>query len=69
MTADTPSALSKPLYVRLPVDVLEELEAESVEDGIPVSTLIRRAVIRERRNMRGDGENSVRAARDTSRRS
>lgn len=41
--------LGRPIPVRLPVDLEEELDAESARDGIPISLLIRRDLLRVRR--------------------
>lgn len=47
--------LAEPVHVRLPIEVMKALEAESNRDGIPVSALVRRAVLREYRLSEGDG--------------
>lgn len=46
--------LSQGLFVRLPEQAVEVLMRESERDGIPISALIRRAVLRELRLGGGD---------------
>ncbi len=51
--------LAVPIPVRLTVEAVRLLEEESTRDGIPVSVLIRRAVLRDLRLGGNDGNPDV----------
>lgn len=57
-TESDKSKYGTPIPVRLPVRTIEELERESARDGIAISALIRRAVLRDLR-LSGDDSNNV----------